>query len=138
MTNLTSLVLTRDWRVVTAVLFTAYLVGSIVVSWRARRTVEHRPLAERWAHRLRQCLVGVGGLLFIAPSLGPTDWLALCAFAPFALHPELKANFGWLLFPLTAPLSYWASGGFVLGFAQYVLPFAVLVFFALGKRTSEE
>ena len=140
MNALAELTLTRDWRLVSAALCAAFFVWSVTFSIRVRRRVEHRPLPERWAHRLRLVLASVGGLLLIAPGLSPVDWLALCAFAPLAIHPSLKTNPGWLLFPLTAPLAYWASGGFtfVWGFAQYFVPFAVLVFFALGRDKPED
>ena len=78
-----------------------------------------------------ELLYAAGGYLFLAPQVMPWSFLLVSYLAAFSF------NRGWVLFPLTAPITYFALDGgqwsFWLGFIQYFLPYAILAFFALGR-----
>lgn len=78
----------------------------------------------------RESLVAVGSFLLVSPRVLP--W----SFVPVAYLAAFSPNRGWLLFPLTAALAYLSVDGewsFWLGFAQYALPYFMLIFDALGR-----
>lgn len=135
-TGLSALFVTRNQLIPTIVLVIVYLLVITLIAANDKDKSRHRPPAERWARSFRTLLGSVGGLMFIAPRVLPGDWLALAVLTPFAAHPALRPNVGWLLFALTAPVTYWAmDAGWSLqwSFLQYALPFGVLVFVYLGR-----
>jgi hypothetical protein len=79
----------------------------------------------------REALLALGSLVLIAPQVLP--W----AFIPIAYLAAHSTNRGWLAFTATAPMIYVAfeagNWSFWLGFAQYFVPYALLIFYWLGR-----
>ena len=78
-----------------------------------------------------EALTAVGSFVLVSTQVLP--W----AFVVFAYLAPHSTNRGWLAFTATAPMIYGASEAgtfsFWLGFAQYFVPCALLIFFWLGR-----
>ena len=81
-----------------------------------------------------EALLVLGSFVLVSTQVLP--W-AFVAFAYLAAH---STNRGWLAFTATAPMTYAAieagSFSFWLGFAQYFVPCALLIFYWLGRKAS--
>ena len=91
----------------------------------------------RWSGDARipyEALLALGSFVLVSTQVLP--W-AFVAFAYLAAH---STNRGWLAFTATAPMTYAAieagSFSFWLGFAQYFVPCALLIFYWLGRKPS--
>lgn len=119
--GLASLLVTRDTLATTLAALTAW---AAFVTMRAVR----RPDGTTRPH---ESLVALGTLVLISPQVVP--W----AFVVMAYLGGFSANRGWIAFTATAPLTYLAmetgSWSFWLGFVQYFVPYALLIFFWLGR-----
>ncbi len=80
----------------------------------------------------RECLILMGGFLFLSPQVTPWSFVPIAGLAAFSENP------GWFVATATAPLTYLALGegrwSFWLAFAQYFPVYASLLFVALGTK----
>ena len=124
---LANLFVTRNDSIPLAIILAAWALFVVV---RAARLplATGIPYAARLPH---EALLALGSFVLVSTQVLP--W-AFVAFAYLAAH---STNRGWLAFTATAPLTYAASEagsfGFWLGFAQYFVPCALLIFFWLGR-----
>jgi len=83
----------------------------------------------------RDTLFLVGSWAFLSPQVAPWTFLIVSYLAAFT------DNRGWIVFTATAPLTYLALAGggfsFWLGFAQYFVAYAALIFLWLGPPLEE-
>ena len=81
--------------------------------------------------RASEALLALGS--FVLVSIQVLPW----AFVAFAYLAAYSTNRGWLAFTATAPMTYLAIEGgswsFWLGFIQYFVPYALLIFYWLGR-----
>lgn len=118
---LTNLFVTRNDSVP---LLLAFAVWALFVGTRAGRSPGNALLPF-------EALLALGS--FVLVSLQALPW----AFVALAYLAAYSTNRGWLAFTATAPLTYLAMerGGwsFWLGFSQYFVPYALLIFYWLGR-----
>jgi len=119
--GLASLLVTRDTLAATIVALAGWAAFVTVRAWRRSNR----------ASRPHESLVALGTLVLVSPQVVP--W----AFVVMAYLGGFSANRGWIAFTATAPLTYLAmetgSWSFWLGFVQYFVPYAWLIFSWLGR-----
>ncbi|GMR24186.1 MAG: hypothetical protein BMS9Abin37_2701 [Acidobacteriota bacterium] len=118
---LTNLFVTRNDSIP---LLLALAVWALFVGTRAARSPGN-------AQAPLEALLALGS--FVLVSIQVLPW----AFVAFAYFAAYSTNRGWLAFTATAPMAYLAMEGgrwsFWLGFSQYFVPYALLIFYWLGR-----
>jgi hypothetical protein len=118
-----NLFLTRNDGLVVGLLFAAWAVFALV---RAARLRDDARLPQ-------EALLALGSLVAISPQVLPWAFVAIAYLAAYS------SNRGWIAFTATAPMIYLADGewSFWLGFAQYFVPYALTIFWWLGRPPHE-
>lgn len=105
-------------------LLVALAAWAVLVAVRAARSPDD-------ARAPFEALLALGS--FVLVSIQVLPW----AFVACAYLAAYSTNRGWLAFTATAPMTYLAMEGgrwsFWLGFSQYFVPYALLIFYWLGR-----
>jgi hypothetical protein len=120
---LAKLFVTRDPRAPLLFCASAFLLLALLRTWKLDSAGTGFP---------RECLILIGGFLFLSPQVRPWSFVPIAGLAAFSANP------GWIVATATAPLTYLALGAgswnFWLAFAQYFPVYASLAFVALGAK----
>lgn len=122
---LARLFVTRDALIPLAIAFGLWTLFIIVraVRWSSDTSLSH------------EVLLALGSLVLVSPQTLPWAFIAIAYLAAYSM------NRGWIALTATAPITYLALEGgnwsFWLGFAQYFAPYALLIFYWLGRPPRE-